>query len=413
MWPRKQLDLGAIDLAYGFSQIALAHARSSAAGVVGEVWMPADEAIVALSVRTAWDLLLTALDLPCGSEVVMTAITIPDMVRIIEHHGLAPVAADVDPERLAPNVERLEHLITPRTRVILVAHLFGSRVEIGPIIQLARRYNLLVVEDCAQAYVGREYMGHPGSDCILFSFGPIKTMTALGGAVVRVRDEGLRLQMATLQRSYPVQSRVTYLKRLLKYATFWLLAQPIVYGWLVRGMQWCGVDYDRALGNAAHSFRSNELFTQIRRQPCVPLVRMLGWRIKRFGARGESKLRRRTTRGEDLSRSLPAGMVVGGRNPTHTYWVLPVRVANPEQVAAALRDAGFDATTRSSLIVVRSEARSLVADWLSEIVFLPSDESMPDSEWRRMLAVLQQSACVVEQPAGRELAALSSVSGAS
>ena len=113
-----------------------------------------------------------------------------------------------------------------------------------------------------------------------------------------------------------------------------------------------GIDYDRALGNAAHSFGASEFFTQIRRQPCVPLVRMLERRIATFERRGAARLRRRAARGDEVSQALAAGMVVGEQNSSHTYWVMPVRVGNREAVLAALRGAGFDATTRSSLIVV-------------------------------------------------------------
>ena len=94
-------------------------------------------------------MLLAALELPAGSEVIASAVTIPDMVRIIEQHGLVPVPVDVDAANLELDVEQVERLITPRTRAILVAHLFGSRVEMGPIIELARRHDLLVIEDCA------------------------------------------------------------------------------------------------------------------------------------------------------------------------------------------------------------------------------------------------------------------------
>ena len=96
MWPRKQLDIGWTDLAFGLLQVVAAHARPAADAVVGDGWVPAEEAIVSLSVRTGWDLLLAALELPAGSEVITSAVTIPDMVRIIEHHGLVPVPTDVE-----------------------------------------------------------------------------------------------------------------------------------------------------------------------------------------------------------------------------------------------------------------------------------------------------------------------------
>ena len=176
-----------------------------------------------------------------------------------------------------------------------------------------------------------------------------------------------------------------------------MLSNPRVYGLAVRVSQWLGVDYDHALGNAAHSFKSSEFFAQIRRQPCVPLVRMLARRINTFERCGVTRLRRRTIRGNELAQALPAGMVVGEQNPTHTYWVLPVRVGNGEAVIAALRAVGFDATRRSSLVAVRNLNDALMCDvslapWLDEVVFLPSVEEMPDGDWRRLVANLGQVA---------------------
>jgi dTDP-4-amino-4,6-dideoxygalactose transaminase len=417
MWPRKQLDIGWSDLCFGLWQIVAAYGRAETRAVVGTEWLPPEEAVVALSVRTGWDLLLAVLDLPAGSEVITSAVTISDMVRIIEQHGLVPVPVDVDAANLELDIEQVERSITPRTRAILVAHLFGSRVEMGPIIELARQHDLLVIEDCAQAFVGCEYAGHPDSDCALFSFGPIKTATALGGAVVRVRDAALRSRMTVLQQAYPMQSRWAYLRRLAKYASFRVLSQPRVYGLAVRVLQWLEIDYDHLLGNAAHSFRPSKFFGQIRRQPCAPLVRMLERRINTFERCGVARLRRRTIRGNELARTLPAGMIVGEQNPTHTYWVLPVRMSNGEAMIAALRAGGFDATRRSSLIVVEGQTGTsigdlLLAPWLDEIVFLPSVEDMPDSDWRRLVAILGQVAIDTEPCAGRELAALAGVSAA-
>src|SRR4051812_24407490 len=327
MWPRKQLDIGWSDLAFGFFQVVAARSRPAERAVVSADWLPAEEAILTLSVRSGLDLLLSALELPASSEMIVSAVTIPDMVRIVEHHRLAPVPVDVNGQTLQPVVEHLERSITPRTRAILVAHLFGTHIDMGPIIELAKQHDLLVIEDCAQAFVGSEYAGHSESDCALFSFGPIKTATALGGAVVRVRDAAIRSRMRDLQNAYPIQTRTAYLKRLIKYATFRTLCKPFNYGLLVETLGMLGIDYDRALGNAAHSFGASDFFTQIRRQPSTPLLRMLGRRINGFDRSGAARLRRRTVRGDQLSQAVDGGIVVGRENNSHTYWVMPVRVA--------------------------------------------------------------------------------------
>ncbi len=403
MWPRKQLDIGSTDLAFGLLQVVAARSRPAARAVLGDDWLPPEEAILSLSVRSGLDLVLAALRLPPGSEVIMSAVTIPDMARIVEHHRLVPVPVDVDGQTLQPVNEHLERSITPRTRAILVAHLFGTHIDMGPIVELAKLHNLLVIEDCAQAFVGSEYAGHPDSTCALFSFGPIKTATALGGAVIRVRDTTLRSRMVELQRSYPVQSSWSYLRRLVKYSVFRLLCRPLNYGLLVRLLNMLGKDYDQALGNAAHSFAANNFFEQIRQQPCAPLLRMLQRRISSFPQRGTRQLLRRARRGHRLAVGLPGGMVVGAQNRTHTYWVVPVQVANPDDVTLALRQAGFDATRRSSLIVVPPTNNSFafepaLATWVNEIVFLPNGNDLPDGEWERLISILREVAVAVPAP---------------
>src|SRR5262249_2072102 len=154
---------------------------------------------------------------------------------------------------------------------------------------------------------------------------------------------------------------------------------------------------DRALGNAAHSFAPADFFRQIRRQPCTPLLQMLQRRITGFERRGAARLWRRAMRGSQLSQAIDPGMVVGDENSSHSYWVVPVRVANREAVLPALREAGFDATARSSLIVVPvSDGTSLeeppLASWLRQTIFVPGGEDMPDEAWELVIAILLEVA---------------------
>ena len=74
-----------------------------------------------MSVRAGFELLLDALELPTGSEVAVSAVTHPDMCRIIQRHGLRAVPVDIDEDKLAPRLDLLEEAITSRTRAILVA----------------------------------------------------------------------------------------------------------------------------------------------------------------------------------------------------------------------------------------------------------------------------------------------------
>jgi dTDP-4-amino-4,6-dideoxygalactose transaminase len=401
MWPRKQLDIDWADFGFGLWSILSRRPRPVDATVVPGNWVRPEESLVTLSVRSGWDMLLSALRLPAGSEVIVSAVTIPDMIRIIEHHGLVAVPVDVHADRLEPALEELERAITPRTRAILIAHLFGSRVDMAPIIQLAQQHNLMVIEDCAQAFVGSSYAGHAEADCSMFSFGPIKTATALGAAVLRIRDPNLRIRMSELQGTYPMQRRWVYLTRVAKYALFRLLLTPLLFGILVRAYRLLGMDYDRTFGNATHSFGKEDFFDEIRRQPCAPLVRLLERRLATFPNDGAHRLERRTERGDRLAGRLPRSMMVGGQNYSHTFWVVPIRIANPGEVVAALRSAGFDATGRSSLIVVRGPGQSAKgtrqhAPWIGDTVFLPNGDHMSDREWERMSQIVAETALVAE-----------------
>jgi perosamine synthetase len=154
-----------------------------------------DEGLVCYPVRSGWDLWLGAQGLRGGDEVLVSAVTHPDMVRIIRGHGLRARPVDIDPQTLTPHLGMLESALTPRTRVLLVAHLFGGRMDLGPVAGFAREHGLILVEDCAQAFQGPEAVGDPAADVSMYSFGTLKTSTALGGAVLRVRGRGVLRKM--------------------------------------------------------------------------------------------------------------------------------------------------------------------------------------------------------------------------
>ena len=160
--PRHRLDLRTRDLLYALLACAFARSRETRADSLAARWSP--EAVACRSLRSAFDLLLTAVALPRGSEVLLSAVTHPDMVRIARTHGLRVLPIDLDLVTLAPRLEVLERAVTPSSRMLVVAHLFGTRVELGPIAGFARRHRLLLVEDCAQAFVDSTETGDPEAE---------------------------------------------------------------------------------------------------------------------------------------------------------------------------------------------------------------------------------------------------------
>jgi len=397
MLARKRPDISWKDLAYGMTNSIVPGQTSNSGAEIPSPWFPTSESLVCLSVRSGFDLLLNALQLPHGSEVIVTSITIPDMLRIIEHHGLVPVPVSIDANRLEPMAKEIESAVTPRTRAILVAHLFGSHIEMQPIVDIAKRVGALVIEDCAQAFVGHEFSGHKETDAALFSFGPIKTATALGGAILRIRDDRLRNHMLQMQSEYPMQSQRSYALRLVKYALLKAASMPIVYGILVRFLSALGVDHDSLASQLARSFERQHFFSAIRQQPCETLKRMVFRRIDRFDSEDRLLLDRRVRIGRRLLRCLtnPLLSFPGSKNCTHTFWAVAVRVKQSACLVRSLRKAGFDATTRSSLCdakTSRSEKKSREnsrRSWLIETIFLPVDPAMSARSLRRLCRVLK------------------------
>jgi len=244
------------------------------------------------------------------------------MVRIIRGHGLRAVPVDIDPETLAPRPWMLEVALTPRTRVVLVAHLFGGRMDLGPVARFARERGLLLVEDCAQAFQGPERMGDSAADVSMYSFGTLKTSTALGGAVLWVRDREVLGRMRGKQAAYPFQDRGGYLKKLLKVLGLLAVSRPRPYGLLAGACTRLESDLDALVNGVVRGFPPREpaatFFRRLRHRPSAPLLAMLSRRLRTFD---RERLARRASSGERFATGLQVVDLHPGRHSLHrTHW---------------------------------------------------------------------------------------------
>ncbi|MBN2579457.1 MAG: DegT/DnrJ/EryC1/StrS family aminotransferase [Pirellulales bacterium] len=392
MWSRKRFDISWRDLMVGAARVFFSPEPDGTARRVERFWPDPEHTLVCLSVRSGFDLLLETLNLPRGSEVLVSAITIPHMVKILEHHGLTPVPVDLDPATMAPTADAWRRAVTPATRAILVAHLFGGRIDVTPILELAQRHKLYVFEDCAQAFTGFEYAGHPEADVSMFSFGAIKSTTALEGAVLRVRDGELLARMRTAQAGYPRQGRLAFGRRLLKYGLLKFLSFRPVAGFFVFVCRRVGCDYDAWVNGAVRGFPGADLIAKIRQQPPAPLLALMERRFRRFNA---ERWQRHAAKGRELTVRLNGAVLCPGTSSTpHNYWVFPVLVDEPPRLIEQLVRSGYDATQGVSLCVVpppadRSEQKACFAEeFLKKVVFLPFYPELPTRRSQRMAAVV-------------------------
>ncbi len=414
MYPRHRLDISVRDLLFGLSACLLARRRLKLESEVARACSVGDEGLVCFSVRSGFDLLLRSLALPAGSELLVSAVTHPDMVHIISRYGLRAVPVDLDPETLAPRTELLERYLTSRTRAVLVAHLFGGRVDLGPFSDFSKRRGLLLFEDCAQTFRGPREMGDPLADVSMFSFGLIKTASAAGGALLCVRNPFLREKMRQAHDSWPVQRRHDYAGRLLKTLCLVLASRPLPYRLLAGLCVLLGRDLDALVNGAARAFPPSEntnreaddgLFDRIRHRPSAPLLAMLAKRLRSFDT---DRLARRATAGEEVARRLPAGFEQpGGAAHARTHWLFPVVAPDPQTLVSVLRRRGFDASRATSNIAVvgvspdlASPAPKEATRMMSNIVFLPVYPELPGKARQRLILALEEAAGADPTPEG-------------
>jgi len=127
-----------------------------------------------------------------GDRVICPSFTFFATASAITRLGAEPVFVDIDPVTFNLDIEKIEQAITPKTKAIIPVHLFGQCADMGSIMELAKRYNLKVVEDCAQS-IGATHAGQgSGSfgDVGCFSFYPTKNLGGMGdGGMLTTNDE--------------------------------------------------------------------------------------------------------------------------------------------------------------------------------------------------------------------------------
>jgi dTDP-4-amino-4,6-dideoxygalactose transaminase len=156
----------------------------------------ASDAIAVNSGTSALHLALLAAGIGPGDEVITVPFTFVATVAAIGYSGARPVFVDIDPRSFTMDVTRIEAAITVRTKAIMPVHLYGHPADMYPILEIARRHNLVVIEDAAQAH-GAEYKGRRVGgigDLGCFSFYPGKNLGAYGegGAVTTNNPEYVR-----------------------------------------------------------------------------------------------------------------------------------------------------------------------------------------------------------------------------
>lgn len=149
----------------------------------------------------ALDIAVAALELNEGDEVIMPSFTIISCAQSLVTRGVKPVLVDSDLKTFNMNVEEIEQKITSKTKAIMIVHIYGLTVDLEPILEIAKKYNLRIIEDAAEMH-GQTYNGKKcGSfgDISIFSFYPNKHITTGEGGMVLTNNEALDKRAKSLR----------------------------------------------------------------------------------------------------------------------------------------------------------------------------------------------------------------------
>ena len=369
--------------------------------------LDAPEAVALPHARVALRALLAALSLPVGSEVLMTPVTIPDIVSVVILAGLTPVFVDLAPFTCNIDCDDLARKITPRARLVLVTHLCGIPSEMGRVMALARRHGLDVLEDCSQVPGTRHEglaLGLHGRAGFM-SLTPLKPVSTLHGGMTVTRDIALARELRrAVAASPPPLSPGAHARLLARDTTLHLATHPAVFSRV-------GYHAVRALESlrpeVVAEFQRGNLFNDPARRRRVRRVeRLPAWMDARFsdaqaamGLRGLRALdgdnRARRERALRLLgllrdagvRGLPRIVVDASEC---TFWRFPLWVDAPSEVAPLRRRLlarGVDTSPTNLECCSREDA---FAPWAADtpearryvdaMIFLPMHASLRDAD---------------------------------
>jgi perosamine synthetase len=369
MRPRLLLDISYADL---LSVFPPSHQRASTTDIK---LFP--QSVICLSARSAFHALLQTLTLAPAAPIIYSAITIETMVAIAQERGLMPHFVDVDPATMLPSAVDLDALLLQTgAKVVVIAQLFGCVSPLEALGGVCKKHGALLVEDCAQAFSGDFHLGDAAADFSLFSFGPIKRFTALGGGIIVGKDQLALDKIAQTILAWPRKADTWFFKRSLKFLALKIVSTPLIYTALLRTLSALGKDADALIGSIARGFQAGRITPQLEFQPSPRQQRLL---FRRLSAAKHTQTRSAAAAQilQTVQKLLPqtAFETLGNAAHKNAHWLMPVLVADsvtqPANIVIQLRQFGFDATQGATSMRAFGDHCPQAQRIMRQVVYLP------------------------------------------
>jgi len=404
--------------------------------------------VTGLSVRSLVDLYLLSKSYPRGSEIIVVPpIGIEGMMDVIQFHGIKIVPIDIAAYEKDPlihvDVDKVKERLNKNTVAVLVVHPFGlicmDDEEMKSLHQIVNEHqsdkNIEIWEDCAECYAGKGgYKGSESADVHFFSFGTIKTSTALGGGICVLQNESSKSVSEQMKRIlhtiHGQQTRKEFLMKIFKIFLLHLLSRHhCVLGVLVHLLAIFGIDYDYLVTSSVKGFpakiskvsnmsemerkqsRAEMLVQKLRKCPTPALLSLLNRRLRQSSATSIVAGRRvRCQKMNELLRQhLPlVHMPKGKESSQHLYWLFPFTTSNPTDICKSMSKFGYDVPNGTSQLRC---VTSFIFDsercagscpnterMMSQILYLPiASMDMSQSDMCRITSFLKKSVTLANE----------------
>ncbi|MDD5746799.1 MAG: DegT/DnrJ/EryC1/StrS family aminotransferase [Candidatus Omnitrophica bacterium] len=185
------------------------------------------------SARLGLYLLFKYYNFPADTQVIITPFTHQSIFTVIKAFGFKPVFADIDPVTYNVSPQTVERHITPRTKVLILTHMWGQPCEMEGFMRLKKQYGLTVIEDCAMA-CGAAYADKPAGsfgDAAIFSFGKAKSISTFGGGMLCTGDADIHAFVRKFSETFHDAGRGRLTIQIVNSLLANILTRPRIFFW--------------------------------------------------------------------------------------------------------------------------------------------------------------------------------------
>ena len=345
-----------------------------------------ESVFLTLSERTAFDLLLQGLNYPKGTDILMSCVNIPDMLKIIRCHNLNAIPVNILQDTLKPSLDQLKKALTPNTKAIILTHIYGANYNSDDIIAWAKENNLFIIEDLAQSWKGIKFNGHKRADFSMFSFGTIKTMTSFGGGISVLRGNSeLARKMNKIHKEYTLMPNLFYFKRIINNIPGMIFLNNESFNKYMRIiLMKFKIEYKEKMISLLRGFKTMDNFLHtFRRGIPDPMLAMIVQRFLTFSQEKYEEDIEKQKIGQEML--LKHGIkLVGYAVENRSFWLYPIIVPDIDLCLKMLISRGVDAYRGvTQLDIIESPVGSNykypqeTLDYFLNLIYLPISKGVP------------------------------------